>query len=469
MGPDRPLLSAGVSTSPRSLVAGLTRKATVIGMRLVLRLFVVVTVLCLAAAGALVLFSPAEEPPSWGKGSALTQPAVVDGRGNAVAPGEGIVGTPHEKLAARVRVDVLVDGWSARTLAGAPLRARTSGGLTPAVPALSPVSESDLRELLNTSPELVTNALARQVSGSDDLVCGPDGCTAGGRDLDVAALVSAPSRVENLGAVYESWGVTSLLWHTSVTVPADDPEVTFSAQGFRAFTVLGLPTGDDAGPHNGWLRNRFLVAAGFGQLFPVHPAWLEDDGGRLLAAPSEDTPRDIEVSASLLHVTGLAAPRPRAKLLTPSALTYYSSPTTGCDVGVLCTPEAVAASLSDVKRSQNTVCTTDAAQRNVAVMESAVLTVDFGSKTTHQFGMWAGKRVEEFKHSTGSGVLLGGVPPVVRGEQSMRWSVIGLYSGPGAQLRVTSGFFGPASSDALSLVDALGGVSLDGTTWVPCS
>jgi hypothetical protein len=425
-----------------------------------------------AAAGALY-FGVFASDPSTGFGddpSPLSTAAIVkDGK---PVPAKTVLNKAKVDSA---RVDFFVDGWSARTLKGTAVTAQV--GTESSQVRLRPVNGNDLKELLKTTPEVVEVALARQVSGAADLTCDETGCTIDGKGIDLVNWVTNPAKVKGFGDMYSEWDVNALLYHFSVDAGDGTDAVSVSLDNGTTEPVVfpAVPLSEDKnvapGPGNGYLSNRYVLGSAFERLFVVDPQWIRDPKkpSRYGAA----TPAGIPVvgdmpTRTVHHVLGLNSPWPGTEAFTDSVLTYLSSPTGGCDVGVLCTPERIDSEIKSPTHEQQRVCAMVDGERidQIAVFDSAIITANFDRKTS-QFGLWGNKSIDQFGKS--AGLLKGGIPPLVKGKQTWRWDTIGLVDGSEGAVRVTAGVFTPGEAPAGNLEAVLADVTLDGTKWEPCA
>lgn len=427
-------------------------------------------VLVLAAAGVVYLADSDKGLPS-PQGSTLAEPPVLDTAGHEVTLNATVV----PEIGAG-RVDVFLDGWSHRIVDDARVRVRRDDE-DPRPTTFEPVSPADVAELLATSPGLIADTLSRQVSGTGDLTCDQAGCTIDGKTVDPVELITDPSTVPGYGAVYDDWGVESLL-HRATIATTGNQHVELEVEGYGSWTTFVVPetgSGSEADRWNGHLTNRHLLGAAFGRLFPLTPTWR--DGGEFEPAryyPQSFEDPDPNTTLGLrttMHLGGLGEPWKDTAHLSTSALTYLSSVTAGCDVGVMCTPDPVDISLAGASHTQVPVCATDAAGRALrgwAVFDSVVVTANF-KNATHQLGLWGSVSVDQVAKGDGSGLLRGAVMPPVQGKASFRWKSVGIYDSSEGQLRAVAGAYGPDTETGGSVEELLAEVNVDYFDWAPCA
>jgi hypothetical protein len=406
--------------------------------------------LVLAAAVGVVIVGHRTSAP----GSQLSTFTLQRGSG---APVTG--GAPQAlSSGATAPVDLLIDGWSAHILGSALLTA-TVDGHEPQPLTLTPITQATLTELLATTPDLVTAALARQVTDDPTLSCSATGCRTAHGPLDPRVLLH-PGTAAGVGAELRGYGITSGLLIAQVNLPDGAGAVTISAPGAGSYTVAGIPLADldtvDSAVTptlaNGFLRSRWLMGAGLGQLFTDDPAWLRSapaDPTLEIAPAAAPAPVDVatELSATLPTITavhGLTQSLPAAAAWTDTQLTDATSPSTGCIPGIVCAPTTVAAAVSSLTSAPGTVCSAGA--------RDGVDVVDVTARVT----------LPAPTAQAGVGVLTG--------SPTVRFVVAGLFDGSPLVDRDQAGHTtvnGPPAT--YSLPDVLSHVRLAGTRWTACS
>lgn len=381
----------------------------------------------------------------------------------------------------QVRVDLLVDGWSAATLRDLHLRWAPAGATEYKPVTLEKVTRADVAEIQRTTPGALTATLARQVTGDSSLACSPSGCRTSDGAVNLEVL-NSPKKVKGFGESYAGWHVDSLLYRASLNVPAGAASVVLRADGFYDESLPTIPTaeaGTAPDAANGYLRNRYLVGAGLGSFFAVDPSWADGKDGvtRWRTEPVSGVDEDVVATVKanvpdIAAVGGLATPWEPARRLTSSHLTYLTSPVTGCGVGVLCAPDRVQANV--VARSKDTaVACPEGGQLtpNVAVLDNVRITAKLKAPI-HQRGVYGGKDPQSFDGYTGKGINGGGQPVLTRDSIDIRWAVVGLIDTPDAVLRTMAGRTDSAGSGELaapvSIGDVLANVKFDGASWGAC-
>lgn len=350
-------------------------------------------------------------------------------------------------------VDVLVDGWSVRTLEGRALTAQVGDG-APVPLLLEPVDAPDVAELLATSPDLVEQVLARQVTAAGDLTCDADGCSTSEGKLDTADLLLSSG--SDAALMLRAHGIESGLLTARVTVPAGAGTVTLTADGYQPLSLPVSPARAGDGPDaelapaalgNGFQRGRWLVAAGLGHLFTPDAAWLGAPTPRA-AQPGEATgalPADAVVrltgdAPAISATSGLGAPLETAADWTASQLTLATSPTMGCAAGVLCYPGV----LDVTTQAQAPVVTAVASddQQGVVVIDDRVVKVTLPAPIRQM-----------------------GVEGHLSGQVELRFLTAALHGGSGLSVVDFAGLVDTGDRVAYAPDQVLQNVTLAGRTW----
>lgn len=387
-------------------------------------------------------------------------------------------------LAPDVRVAVVVDGWSYRTLeafwassgASPELEARfssASGEIFQSRQLLdfTPLSGVLLGQLLEVEPAAVALLMDRMVRYDPAMVCVSSSCSSQRGSLDPAILLDINS-VPVFGRMYDEWGVSSAAHIAFLAVPAGAASVELSGEGLGS-TVIQLTRPVEGDPVDGGEAvepvrpSVLMLGSAFGALFELSPAWLTGSGvfeGRPYEVPYVFSdipdgatglfPAALGDGAALSY--GLAFPVPAAAELSPSWLTMLSSPTFGC-YAAMCVPEDFSPSrrsevllegetfdVSEERSSHGAACvaTRMVPTTGVASPSTRLLAAGFSarwdvglSRPFHQTGFWQGYSAEELSGhvSDGRGVFSGD-PVLVDGDLSARvhvtWVLAGLSLTP---------------------------------------
>lgn len=393
-----------------------------------------------------------------------TLPPPVDGKPVPEAP----VITPDAQGRApeQAELTVLMDGWSLRTLQGRNLGYRTPDGRTGRL-SFAPVSTEGVKTLAKSTPEVVTTAMARVVTDDPTLTCDEDGCSGDKVGPVAFSTLTQPSAVPHLGPSYQGWQVQAGLY--AATVKATAGEIILTADGYDELSLQAIPagknevTGEDLAPSvdNGYLRGRYLVAAGLGRFFLPQPAWLgtAEDPVRFHVSDALDAADGAvdtvaEAGLVLAGARGLGAPLEVAAQWSPSLLTYATSPTTGCGPLALCAPDELNVKVSPALVKVANACPVEGEGKAVAALQQVHLKVDLPAPV-NQFGLNGDGRWGE---------------PVnlVEGEQELTFTVAALFDGPQAQLRSAGGRIDPGKAGEVSLQDALAALRFGGEYWKTC-
>lgn len=352
-------------------------------------------------------------------------------------------------------VQILIDGWSAKTLEGRELSAQWAGKSASAL-KLEPVSGADLKELLRTSPELVQAALARQLNGSTTLTCDTGGCSADGASISADDLLLGGSSDSALRL--RGLGITSGLYKALVPVPDGGSQLSITAAGYSPIELLagGLYEAQDVageegsgGPSlsNGFEQDRWLLSAGLGQFFTPDAAWLGAPEERAATAgtPTGATPEDAvglltAQAPDFVAATGLGAPLGAAERWTASQLTLATSPSKGCTAGVLCFPGTLEVA-QDVTPAQF-VPVASPTTTGVAVFDDRRVTVDLPAP-----------------------IFQSGIAEPVQGAVTLRMVTVALHGGQDVTPVDWAGLVEVGDEGAYSPADALAAVRLAGEQW----
>lgn len=415
-----------------------------------------------------------------GSGTGPVRPVV-----NTPSPGaEGEPGTPSasEAPTSGTKLTVYMDGWSFATLSASRITAASNapsddprqGAQDVQNVLFVPMSAQEVADLGASDPDVLGRVAARMVSTDDALACDDQGCRSGAGEVGFDALAD-PSRIAGLGASYKGYGVKSSLYKAQVTVPAEAPSITLSAEGWNGIELKkDIPATsevDDASvedggevqtitvepdANNGYLKNTFVVSAGLGRFFTPTPSWvgeqpLAQQRREGLVTGLEVAGLPVEATAGPLFARGLGAPVSLTSGLTDSQMTFITSPTTGCGVGVMCVPGAVDTVVESFTSEPLRVCTADGSS-GVVVVENSVWSFDLEHPTSIH-GAWNGSALEDFA-GKGSSVVYTGQAPLVSGPQRLKESTIRLYDTPTSVTLVASaGQMAQEGQDSAELFD----------------
>ena len=327
------------------------------------------------------------------------------------------------------RVTVWIDGWSHATLGTSRLSTPPADGgvATRGTPLVTPrpASVDDVADLAQRAPHVLAEVAARMITADSQVTCAASGCTTSNGTAIPLEWFTNPSDIPGLGEVYQQWGITSLLHYTSFSVP-DEPSamVSVEAEGFIPHTYTFLTTSDnDTKP-----VTDVTLAAGIGRLFPIVAGW-RDNPGKLFDAGIVYYENDgVVENADLvrewqpLGFTGLNDPTTYVTSagFSPSALTYYTSPTTGCSA-YTCTPTTVEAEIQNHTNTLVKVCVVDETFNTAGVVrvEDTTYTVKY-PHATMQTGLWNGTNPADFPGTINGDWRWTGEPPTVTGPQQVR-------------------------------------------------
>lgn len=404
------------------------------------------------------------------KGEGSTEPAeTLNPDGSPVVSGSGPSAT------------IYLDGWSYATIAGKQVTYApdTQGGASLDI-NWSPLNEDDIKALAKDNPDVVERMAARLFSTASDLACTDAGCTSSEGDLSLAELASPPT-IPGLGDVYKDYKVNTGIWSAQLSLPSDASSVILSAPDWTPMTLsvinqdgvadipadsqIDVQEGEEAGSYvqtmepaadNGYLKSVYPVSAALGSFFITTPTWIEDEArtqDRRHALGTDLSVESIQEKLSEpLFAKGLATPDVLANGLNASQLTYMSSPTTGCGIGVLCAPTTIETTFTDFDVSITPVCKTDDGQKAFISIENAFWNFTLPGATSMR-GAWDGQSEDDFK-GPGVSAVYTGQAPLISGDQRLKETVVRLYDGTNGEVKLF-GMAGQMAQDGFDSDESL--------------
>lgn len=284
-------------------------------------------------------------------------------------------------------IDVYVDGWTLASIAE-PIQADDPTHNTAATIAFQPLSPTQLAGVLKEKPDVIAKYAARLISNDKNLTCTPDGCTANGQPLDMTTLAE-PQRAAGIGPLYRTYGIDTGLYLARIAVPKTTEELTLSTSTSSLIvpgpasqvepTAAPEPSESNVGVSqedpNAMTYGTVALAGGYGVLFELKPAWIED--GANFNWNTWPFTRDAETllgdSAGPLLLEGPGSTQDTLLVAKadPTMLTYITSPTTGCGLIGVCTPQPADISVNAIQNSTTTACyqePSDSPQGRVALL-----------------------------------------------------------------------------------------------------
>jgi hypothetical protein len=358
-----------------------------------------------------------------------TDPVTPDSPAPSTAPVEPDSVAP---TAAATAV-VLMDGWSYAAAtsnpAAVPLAVRDGQDYAVQFAALD---GPQIAGLARDFPQTLELAIARMVEASTVVACDGDGCVLGDPadasdmcargicvepghrvSLEELAAWSDATTIPSLGKVYAAWDVPALLY--MATIPVSGTALTLAV----GESVVELPLAVNSEPIDedlpGWLRDAqmvqggygqdvFTVAYGLGHLFVPRTQWREEADSPYALDQVVQAPGSLETAGQYggAPMSGAVGTRLEAAvLLGPGQLTYATSPSTGCAIGVICLPIAEIPGTVDVRDTTTVeVCDLTGAPTS-AIVSDIVTTVELGDRPVHQAGMWDGASRADFPGKSG--------------------------------------------------------------------
>jgi hypothetical protein len=272
-----------------------------------------------------------------------TDPGITDPDDEPVDEPDGVE-QPGEDGTHLARI--YIDGWSLRSLGSDALSIDLDDATLPL--RFAPVGRDGLEQLLRERPEYLTTTVSRMVDAAAEVSCVAEGCVVAGQPLELDQLADAAT-IPGFGEVYDAWGVRAVLYVAEV--PTGEAKRAAVRNTYRSSLPVPLPGGplldeedldaelEAADIDEADTDGSVLVAAAFGRLFEPVVTWTGTEP-QAYELPAEllDAADEFDASSDLPLFDGLGAAVLGAATLTPSQLTYYSSPTTGCGLVALCVP-----------------------------------------------------------------------------------------------------------------------------------
>jgi hypothetical protein len=253
-------------------------------------------------------------------------------------------------------VVVFLDGWSQKILNTTTLKyatARIPDDTTSSQQSvtLTPVTAQLFAQSLKISPTLSDTALARLYSLDSGSFCNSSICLIGRNDISPQDLLN-PTLLPKMGPEFKGYHITHGLYAAVLYVKVGTPFIKFSTRNFSGYISLSTPLKSTlkATPLKTYGKNFLPLSAAFGQIFtdtPIYnssPYAYTQNGGTSSNSPAAQS-NFLNQLVNLgahggpgIFEYGLSTPVPAAASLSPSALTFFSSPATGCGTGILCVP-----------------------------------------------------------------------------------------------------------------------------------
>jgi len=359
------------------------------------------------------------------------------------------------------QVLLVVDGWSYKIMDGATFTYQAVGhnltvdkDVPPSAITFKPATSAQLNQIAHTVPTLVRNLFARLATTNPSLRCTETDCTVAGKNLPLSDLLN-PSQIPTFGSEYAGYGINHGVYIGSALVPKTSLGLAISAPGWNTLQLssneglIAPPGSGDSPPQpsalNGYLKNLYPLATGFGQIFPLSPTWV----GASPISEAAEIPSDAPVgnltpaqnaANAKLFADGLSTKVSAANTLDPTQLTYMTSPTTGCGPGVACTPMAAHDRVVVAPNQTLTLCYNSVPIPNTVILSDSTWYLSFAVPTS-QYGAWNGKNPAGFasSSSTASPGLYTGAPTLAKGTVKLRESVVLVYTQPVTQLTAVFG------------------------------
>lgn len=265
----------------------------------------------------------------------------------------------------RTATTLLVDAWTLALLGGVHGTVLDEVAKTGAKVTFTPLTADALDDLLAVAPGAVAALIARTATSSDDVACTEEGCTVDGEDFDLAVLERL-DELPGLGPVYAAAGIKNAVLGARVETSSPLLHVRLGSgsatlDATDRYDTDGQKLDAPAGPANGYKAGVWALGGGLGTVFPLDPMWSRGERlyetGRFPTTNATAAGVADSVAGALL-VSSVARPDAAGLVsgLSPSQLTYLTSPTTGCGTVVLCTTEPVTATIDSLKTAGTIAC-----------------------------------------------------------------------------------------------------------------
>jgi hypothetical protein len=355
---------------------------------------------------------------------------------------------------------ITLDGWSYKNLESLKLTWEDDLGKKGVV-SFTAATQENIAALQQLDPEALTLIGSRVISPSSDLSCTSEGCT-GTHPYDLAWLTQ-PELVPTFGTSYAAYGIKNLAYYSTLNLSAGSKNVRIDADGEKAFTLdTSLAGGKDTA----------TLGSAFGMVFPLESSWLTDgDNWRDIGGPIRSTVAQARVSAETNAVTfpssGLGSPWEKALGLSNSALTFQSSPTTGCGMGVLCIPGKAGASVAQklVTTAKPLTLCNASGEAAAAVLITGSGEINF-EHPTNQYGLNNVNGEPLINISPAGGASYGGLPAqLAQGPVGAEFTVLYVLDLSG----YVSDILGEASNSSATLTPFTEPYEFYGEKWKTCS
>ena len=358
-------------------------------------------------------------------------------------------------------ITVLVDGWSYASMDHDALIYVSNDTFKRVT--LRPVSAGDLANIASRDIAAVEAVAARMVSAEASLQCSAEQCAGQDWSISFDDMVN-PANIDGYGASYSGYSIDATLY--AAVLAGDSGELRYG-DSIVPVARTTQSVNDDDTLDDVVDTSVTNISVAFGQMFKTTPTWLESNGaynwlvgGTSGAGGNEIVDAFVDEPGVLFN--GLGATVDAAAALGASQLTFFSSPTTGCGVGVLCVPGRVQSAPVQVTSQFLEVCSDGSAAATV-VFARFDATFNYQAPT-HQAGLWGGE-------APAAGVLWATPAPLVSGETLQRHALAYLVSGD--KLVSVRGLTTQPGVDDEEVVNTVLGAQhlerLFGSDFVPCA
>lgn len=343
------------------------------------------------------------KPPSTAQGGG-TLPGVDEAEGGA-----------EEFDAGNAELLVILDGWSKAIVGSGKIEwsAGTGGGKQELT--FRRATAEDFKNLALRDPSAVQQIVARTYTGDPAVNCGENGCTISGRDVLYNEI--ANPQTGSLGGMYKEWGIDSTAWVAGIK--SNTAVLWYGTNKLEISKYAGIS--EDQLISDSGVR---AVSSAFGVLFNTTAQWVSGDRAYQIRDYVAGTPKAGVVAGDFMK--GLATFVSGVESLGDAQLTWRSSPTTGCGVGVLCVPTKIETKISGQAPESSEFCN---GTGKVGVEFGAVDVEINYEKSVNQFGVW-GDSIPDGALGGRPGIWIK-TPPYVKGVVKTHHTYVHLYDSVG--------------------------------------
>jgi hypothetical protein len=296
-----------------------------------------------------------------------------------------------------------MDSWGLKLLGNDTITAFSQEGEDLGVLNFTPVTETDLSIIATSKPNLTKSILANLYSPDSRLNCTNGKCFINDKEVDLKVLTNLSS-IPVFGEIYKANNIETGIFKSSIKIPEQDLGVSLETENHSSyfFSLAQFnETGEnpysplDALSELDTQNPSFYISVGLGRIFPVSPNWValgnKEPAKWYSRLPSVLDEKLIEnykntYSSDPFSKGITASYTSEASGLTPSQLTYLTSPVSGCGLATLCVLDEVNVDRQDLVVDAGKVCSQDGVPLYL-VSTLSKWKVEIPKKT-HVLGYW---------------------------------------------------------------------------------